>query len=267
MAGATVVPAGAWVSENDRAGKVKVTVVANAETQVTVTNQPAARHDQGLQVEREPGAPGRAVQLHGQRPDGDRDRRQVGRDGRAARPRSRPRPGTKLKIQESVPAGEQVAGVTFNGAAVTATAGLVQGDRRDRRERRDLRQRAGRAAADRLHRGLQGRGDEFVSPTTPFTFTITDRTGVTDDRDGAAGQCTGPIKVAAGNVDRRRGRRPTASTSRDHDRAEPERARADQPLERDRDRRRAGRLEPGGRGAGALRRTRRCSRSSRSAWC
>ena len=42
MAGASVVPAGAWVSENDRLGKVKVTVVANAETQVTVTNQPAA---------------------------------------------------------------------------------------------------------------------------------------------------------------------------------------------------------------------------------
>ena len=34
----------------------------------------------------------------------------------------------------------------------------------------------------------------------PFTFTITDRTNASVDATILPGQCTGPIKVAAGNV-------------------------------------------------------------------
>ena len=44
-------------------------------------------------------------------------------------------------------------------------------------------------------------GDDYVAhTTTPFTFTITDRTNVAVTVNVLAGQCSGPIQVAAGNV-------------------------------------------------------------------
>ena len=43
-------------------------------------------------------------------------------------------------------------------------------------------------------------GDQFVSASTGFQFTITDHAGVVDETTLMAGQCSGPLQVAAGNA-------------------------------------------------------------------
>ena len=127
---------------------------------MTFTNKHAAADDQGLQVEREPGAAGRAVQLH-DRPQTvtaiagtqQGDRRLQHRASRCSRART-------ITVTESVPSERAGRGHRREPATRRSTSRerrRRQGHGRAGREHRLLRERARRAAADRLRRDLQGR--------------------------------------------------------------------------------------------------------------
>ena len=125
MSGSSVAPSGNWVSENDRAGKLKVTVVANAETQATLVNSPAGATIKVCKWSASPALQGAQFSFT---VNGQTVTAVAGKN--AANPGCSTAlstlPGTRLKIQESVPSGETVASTTFNGASVANTAGLVK---------------------------------------------------------------------------------------------------------------------------------------------
>ena len=125
MSGSSVIPSGNWVSENDRAGKLKVAVVANAETQATLVNSPAGATVKVCKWSASPALQGAqySFTINGQTVTAvaGKNAANAGCSNALAT-----LPGTKLKIQESVPSGETVASTTFNGASVSNTAGLVK---------------------------------------------------------------------------------------------------------------------------------------------
>jgi hypothetical protein len=199
MQGASVVPAGAWVSENDRAGKVKVTISANAETQVTVTNTPAAATVKVCKWSASPALQGAqySFTVNGQTVTAVAGKNAAGAGCSNA---LSTQPGTRLKIQESIPANEQVTGVTFNGAAATATAGLVRVTAATGANVVVFENEPVGPPQTGYVEICKDAADAYISTSVPFTFTISDRTGFSDTENVLAGQCSGPIKVAAGNV-------------------------------------------------------------------
>jgi YVTN family beta-propeller protein len=199
MAGAQVVPPSALLSENDSAGKVKVTVSANAETQVTVINAAAsatvkvckwsaASQLQGAQF---------SFTVNGQPVTAVAGKNAASAGCSAA---LTTQPGTRLKVQENIPANEQVTSVTFNGKPVTATGGLVKVTAATGANVVVFENEPVGPPQTGYVEVCKDAGDDYISRSDPFTFTITDKTGVADTEHVFAGQCTGPIKVAAGNV-------------------------------------------------------------------
>jgi hypothetical protein len=200
MSGDSVVPSSAWVSDNTKRGTLKVTVVANAETQATFVNSPAgatvkvckwsaSTQLQGAQY---------SFNVNGQTVTATAGKNAAGAGCSTALATL---PGTRLKIQESIPANEQVTGVTFNGATVSATNGLVRvtattGANVVVFENEPV----GPPQTGYIEICKDSDGDPYLSGSDSFEFTITDHAGLTDTEHVFVGQCSGPIKVAAGNV-------------------------------------------------------------------
>jgi len=201
MTGATVLPDSAWLSENDRTGKVRVAVSSGGDTQVTISNQQAAAtikvckwsSSQQLQQKQFSFTVGQqaVTAVAGGSPD------TAGCSATVAT-----QPGSRLRIAEAVPASETVASVTTSAnASLTNLGGGV------------VRVTAGAGATVVTFENeplgppqtgylelCKDAGDNYISTTTPFGFTLTDSAGLTVTENVYAGQCTGAIKVAAGNV-------------------------------------------------------------------
>ena len=110
-------------------------------------------------------------------------------------------PGTKLKIQESVPSNETVASTTFNGASVSNTAGLVKVTATTGANIVTYENEPVGPPQTGYVEVCKDPGDDYVNDTaTPFQFTVTDKTNVAIPVSVLVNQCSGPIKVAAGNV-------------------------------------------------------------------
>ena len=200
MSGSSVVPAGNWVSENDRVGKLKVSVVANAETQATLVNSPAGATIKVCKWSASPALQGAQYSFT---VNGQTVTAVAGKN--AANPGCSTAlgtlPGTKLKIQESVPSGETVASTTFNGASVANTAGLVSVKAATGANIVTFENEPVGPPQTGYVEICKDSGDDFVANMTdPFVFTVTDKTNVAVTVNVLVNQCSGPIKVAAGNV-------------------------------------------------------------------
>jgi hypothetical protein len=200
MSGDNVTPSSAWVADSVKRGMVKVTVVANAETQVEFVNQPAGST---IKVCKWSSSPALQNAQYSFNVGGTTVTATAGKTAATAGCSTAVAtfPGTKIKITEAVPSGETVAGVTFNGAAVTppsasftvkATTGanvvVIQDEP------------TGPPQTGYLEI-CKDPGDQFVEyAKDPFVFTVTDRTNASQQVSVLVNQCSGPIKVAAGNV-------------------------------------------------------------------
>ena len=104
---------------------VKVTVVANAETQATIVNSPSTATIKVCKWSASPALQGAqfSFTVNGQTVTATAGKNAANAGCSTA---LTTQPGTRIKIQESVPANEAVASTTFNGASVTNTAGLVK---------------------------------------------------------------------------------------------------------------------------------------------
>ena len=113
MAGAFVIPTSLEVSENDSAGWVKVEVIENTETQVTITNAPAAATLMVCKWSKSRAIRGSSLAFT----VGDQTVTAT------ARTKASPgcsgtvtiQPGSRITVSESVPAGEQVASIAAGG--------------------------------------------------------------------------------------------------------------------------------------------------------
>ena len=152
-------------------------------------------------------------------------------------------PGTRIRVQESIPTNETIASTTFNGASVANTAGLVKVTAATGANIVTFENEPVGPPQTGYVEVCKDPGDDYVDDTTtPFQFTVTDKTNVAIPVSVLVNQCSGPIKVAAGNV--------AIAETADRDdvreqhlrRTRPERARADQPDERHHHRRRPGQL-------------------------
>ena len=200
MSGSQVVPSGNWVSENDRAGKLKVTVVANAETQATLVNSPAWATIKVCKWSASPALQGAqfSFTVNGQTVTATAGKNAANAGCSAA---LTTQPGTRIKVQESVPSNETVASTTFNGASVANTAGLVKVTATTGANIVTFENEPVGPAADRLCRGLQGRRRRVRRrhvDAVPVHRHRQDQ--CRDPGQRARDQCSGPIKVAAGNV-------------------------------------------------------------------
>ena len=197
MSGDSVVPSGSWVSENVKKGQVKVSVVANQETQVTFVNSPA-----GATVKVCKWSSSQALQgaQYSFNVNGQTVTATAGKNAANAGCSTAlaTQPGTRIRIAESVPADETVASVTFNGASVSNTAGLVKVTAGTGANVVVFEDEPVGPPQTGYVEVCKDAGDTFVGGS--FQFTITDRTGLKDTENVLVGQCSGPIKVAAGNV-------------------------------------------------------------------
>ena len=201
MSGSSVVPSGNWVSENDRTGKLKVTVVANAETQATIVNSPSAATIKVCKWSASPALQGAqfSFTVNGQTVTATAGKNAANAGCSAA---LSTQPGTKLKIQESVPSNETVAEHDAPTAPPSPT--------RPAWSRSPSATGANIVTFENEPVGppqtgyvevCKDAGDDYVNDTTtPFQFTITDKTNVAIPVSVLVNQCSGPIKVAAGNV-------------------------------------------------------------------
>jgi hypothetical protein len=199
--GATAVPPAALVSVTPSKSQVKVTVAANADTAVFVTNAGATGNVKVCKTSKSfsgqysftvNGTPVTAV-ANG-----------------ACSIAVDQQPGSRINITESVPAGEQVAAVTTSANLKIRSQGLNA---------------AGTVYTVRVTTGVGANvitfdnepvspnqqgffqickssgGDPFIDAvTTPFQFTVTDSTGAVQSVGVFVGQCSGAIQVMAGNV-------------------------------------------------------------------
>ena len=157
MSGSSVVPSSNWVSENDRTGKLKVAVVANAETQATIVNSPSSATIKVCKWSASSALQGAqfSFTVNGQTVTATAGKNAANAGCSHA---LTTQPGTMLKIQESIPANETVASTTFNGASVSNTAGLVKVTATTGANIVTFENEPVGPAADRLRRGLQGPG-------------------------------------------------------------------------------------------------------------
>jgi hypothetical protein len=200
MVGADVT-GGALLSENDALGKVKVTVSAGNETQVSITNDQAgstvkvckfssASAFQGKQYSYTVGGVG--VQA-----TAGATKATAGCSGAVSF-----LPGSRITITESVPANQTVKPVSAtsqttirnqNGGVVKITVGaganIVWFDNEP----------VG-PPQNGLLEVCKDAGDGFVPSNKAVAFTITDSTGASDTENVLPGQCSGAVTVAAGNV-------------------------------------------------------------------
>jgi hypothetical protein len=200
MSGDNVTPSSAWVSDNVRRGIVKVTVTANQETQAEFVNSPAGATVKVCKWSASPALQGAqySFNVNGQTVIAAAGKNAANAGCSTALSTF---PGTRLKIQESVPSGETVASVTFNGASVSSTAGLVKVTATTGANVVVFEDEPLGPPQTGYIEVCKDAGDEYVAHATdPFTFTITDKTGFQDTENVLVGQCSGPIKVAAGNV-------------------------------------------------------------------
>src|SRR5579871_4926381 len=104
----SVVPSANWLSDNVKAGKIKVTVVAGQETQITVVNAPAAATVKVCKWSASPALQGAQYSFTvGNTPvTAVAGKSQALAGCSTAVPTQ---PGTKVKITEAVPSGETVA--------------------------------------------------------------------------------------------------------------------------------------------------------------
>ena len=200
--GASVQPANALLAENDKVGKVKVAVTAGAETQVTVTNAQAAATIKVCKYSSSPAIQGAqfsftigttavtATAGSSKATAGCSDRRDdpagleaqdhrgraCERDGRRRprRARTRRSPARSTAWSRSPP----VRARTSSGSTTSPSG-----------RRRPATSRSARTpATSSSPRPIRSRSRSPTAPASPTPRTI------------LAGQCSGPIKVAAGNV-------------------------------------------------------------------
>ena len=195
-------PSGNWVSENDKAGKLKVTVVANAETQATIVNSPAGATIKVCKWSASPALQGAqySFTVNGQTVTATAGKNAANAGCSNA---LTTQPGTRIKIQESIPSNETVASTTFNGASRRRTrpassrsppatgANVVTYENEPVGPPQTGYVEVCKDAGRRLRRRSRRRS----------TFTVTDKTERHDHRCSVlVDQCSGPIQVAAGNV-------------------------------------------------------------------
>ena len=201
MTADSVVPSANWVSDNVKVGKVKINVVSGQETQVTVTNAPALATIKVCKWSSSPALQGAQYSFTiGSSPvTAVAGKNQANAGCSTALPTQ---PGTKIKITEAVPSGETVAStaVSANTTLKSWTGGVVNvvtGVGANVVYYED--EPVGPPQTGYLEI-CKDAGDAFISTTVPFNFTITDHAGFTTSVPVLAGQCSGPIQVAAGNV-------------------------------------------------------------------
>jgi hypothetical protein len=203
MSGASVT-GGTIVSENDAAGRVKVTVTSGNETQVTITNEPAAA---SLKVCKWSAT----KQLQG----AEYSFTTLGQTLTAVAGASAAtagcsnaiivQPGSRFTVTEAVPDGERVTGVTpssnltvrsSSGGVVKVTAGTGANVLTFENEPLPPPQTG-------LLEICKDAGDPLVPRTQSFQFTVTDSSGAAHAQSVGilVGQCSTALTVNAGNVD------------------------------------------------------------------
>jgi hypothetical protein len=201
VASVAVQPAGALVNENDTAGWVKVKVSASAETQVTFTDTPAGATLKVCKFSASPALQGKQFSFTVGATTTLTATAGASKATAGCSAATPVQPGSLLKVTEAVPDGVKVAAVSVSpnatltrvtGAVAKLTAGtganIVYYDDEP----------VGPPQSGYVEVCKQA-GDVFTTGT--FAFTIGDSAGLKDTENVAVGQCTGPILVAAGNVD------------------------------------------------------------------
>jgi hypothetical protein len=200
MSGVVTDPEANLLTEKDPLGQAKVNVFSGAPVQVTITNTeslatlkvcdwsrtPAL---QGSQFSFTVGTYGTVTAVAGTTAAG------AGCSGIVNL-----QPGSRIQVTESLPAQENVADVRVGGSASLTgwkgpVAKLTVGVGVNTITFED------EPVAPPQNGWLEickAAGDPYVSGT--FSFTVTDRIGVTTPVDVLVGQCSGPIQVPAGNV-------------------------------------------------------------------
>jgi hypothetical protein len=201
QSGASVFPLSAFVSENDGAGRVRASVSSGAATQVTVVNRLADATIELCPWSSSPGlqnddftydVSGRSVTA----PAG------WSRDAAGCTAPVSADAGTKVKLTATVPDGVSVVDVTAsanatlnnsNNGVVRVTVG--KGLNQVWFENEPFKQ-----VQTGYIEVCEDAGDQFVSGSTGFQFTVTDHAGVTAQATLTTGQCSGPLQLAAGNA-------------------------------------------------------------------
>jgi hypothetical protein len=198
-----VVPPANFISQSLLAGWVKVIVQANApETQVTFFNQPQPGTLKICKFSSTPAIQGNQFSFT----VGTKTLTAIAGTTKATAGCSGAitvQPGSVFTVKENVPANEQVTGIfassnaqlTNKGGGVASVtvgpgANVITYDNEP----------VG-PAQNGFVEICKDAGDQFISLTTPVNFSVTDKTGAVVNPSVIPGQCSGPIQVAAGNVD------------------------------------------------------------------
>jgi len=205
MVGVDVVPFANYIGQLNSAGWVKVKVIANApETQVTFKNQPAPATLKVCKFSSSPAIQGSQFNFT----VGTSTLTATAGTSKATAGCSFTKtyqPGTNVTVKENVPANEQVAGISVSpNTTLTSKAGGTANI--------TVGPGANIIYYDNEPVGPAQNGfvevckdlfqsDPFISRTTAVNFTVTDRTGTVTNIGVLPTQCSGPIQVAAGNVD------------------------------------------------------------------
>src|SRR3954452_16004380 len=204
MTDVTVTPGSAWVSTNLTASRVKAIVSANADTIVDVGNAAASATVKVCKFSLSPALQGASYSFT---VNGAPVQAKAGTkltDVQCSQTVST-FPGTRLRVQENVPANETVAQVWFNGTAnankIANTAGLAKATAAAGANVFYFEDEPIGPPQTGYLEICKDHGDVFVlHMTDPFVFTVTDKTNVPFQVSVNVDQCSGPIKVAAGNV-------------------------------------------------------------------
>jgi hypothetical protein len=199
--GATTTPPEALISVTPAKSQVKVTVAANQDVEVFVTNTPATGNVKVCKTSAAfsgsysftvNGTPVSAVA-----------------NGACSNAVDE-QPGSRINIVENVPPGEQVAGVTTTSNLKIRSQGLnTAGTQYIVRVTTGIGPNVITFDNEPIGPSQQGTfqickssgGDPIIDHmTAPFVFAVTDSTTVTQTVSTIVGQCTGPITVLAGNV-------------------------------------------------------------------
>lgn len=209
MTGVTTQPAANLLAEKDSIGQAKVSTPSGADTAVTFTNQPAQATLKVCQWSRTPQYQGSqfSFTINQSTVTAVAGSSASTAGCSAALPFQ---PGSKVQVVESVPTIGNASGATIAKVADVRVGGSAT-----------LSGWKSPQAKVTVGIGVntitfedeplsppqtgyveicKGAGDEFISSTTPFAFTVTDRTNVSQTEQVFAGQCSGPISVLAGNV-------------------------------------------------------------------